>query len=79
MTLQNSSKWIIEKVSLKKSSVLDIAKKLSDQNEVDSDGNVVPNFYRSHEFDKTMCTTEKGKKLYLIFLVHYRQLEVKLI
>ena len=31
-----------------KSSVLDIEKKLSDENEVDSDGNVVPNFYRTH-------------------------------
>ena len=45
-----------------KSSVLDIEKKLSDQNEVDSDGNVVPNFYRTHAFDKTMHTTEKRKK-----------------
>ena len=45
-----------------KSSVLDIEKKLLDENEVDSDGNVVPNFYRTHAFDKTMHTTEKWKK-----------------
>ena len=36
--------------------------KLSDENEVDSDGNVVPNFYRRHAFDKTIRTTKKQKK-----------------
>ena len=45
-----------------KSSVLDIEKKLFNENEVDSHGNVVPNFYRTHAFDKTMRTTEKWKK-----------------
>ena len=42
--------------------MLDIEKKLSDENEVDSNGNIVPNFYRTHAFDKTMHTTEKWKK-----------------
>ena len=45
-----------------KSTVLDIGKDLSDENVIDSDGNVVPNYYRTHTFDKTICIGEKRKK-----------------
>ena len=46
-----------------KSTVLDIGKYLSDENEIDSDGNVVPNYYRTHTFDKTLCIGKKKENV----------------
>ena len=48
-----------------KSSVLDIDKDLSDDNEVDSNGNVIPNHYRTHTFDRTIHIAKKRKKFIL--------------
>ena len=45
-----------------KSTVFDIGKDLLDKNDIDSDGNVVPNYYRTHTFDKMICIGKKWKK-----------------